>query len=975
MSIWPAMLRRRRAPSDDFVSSQSSTIFGCWGGIAEFFQKAPSEEVQRKEFEQVVSFLSSIPLFKTRLPRSELPKVAMLLEKRERPPGQCIVKQGSPGRGFFLIQSGEAAVITKSTKDGSVRTRAVLQAGDYFGGHTLTADRCNIATVVSRGPSPLVTLSMSRATFEKSGIQQMIRFPKRPAIYDDAETLDSFNRDPISEEEQAFVCDAMQSNTNLRALIGADLPRLKSIARSAVRRDVAKGDVIAKAGEICQEFLIVQSGSFAVEPLKVDAEVVHSKMASRVLRKQSLIRELSRPPLAAGTRSILPIEIKRLASSPVEHAEENMPSTRVERNCSWSCVGGDDSTRSNASMMMSPPARVERYCSWSYVGGDESTKSNAVVNTSPRLAPTAEVSQSTVFYGRNASFGEMSLLYNTRWWSDFKANEDSVVYALGRSDFRRGFRRTNHKRFHEYRELLDEVVALDTLVSSERWELACSASGLVDFKPGEQILEQGKFREARQWYVVFSGSGVMSHMQKDESGELRRIELGVLTRGIHFGERSLLRGDSATQISVDAGEDGMCCLTFDFELTRVLLERLFKVGDDLCPSVFSDIHTWCKTKAKGWQRDASNSTVESKREQGFCKALKLKDLGVVSILGKGSYGVVKLVQNSRHHNKQYALKAVSRKIVMKNHAQRHIKWERELLSMLDSPFIIRLYKTFRDRQYVYFLLEAMLGGNLLELLHCRSEVFTEDVPRGSSAAFYSACLIAGIEHMHERNIVHRDLKPENVFLNLNGYAKLGDLGFARFVLHKTNTLVGTPDYMAPEMIDFPHTHDSSVDWWAIGVVHYELLTGEHPFEDDGLCDQMARLMAIRRSQKSDRLGFPFGFPMVAQDFVRGLLQKLPHRLGAATGAAEVCSHFMYQELGFDWRTFRAQMLPSPCSQAKENAADINSSTDCCESTCSSTAGPSDAPPEISPGRVTLYYDEGEANAATEDDCSDWDLRF
>jgi len=262
--------------------------------------------------------------------------------------------------------------------------------------------------------------------------------------------------------------------------------------------------------------------------------------------------------------------------------------------------------------------------------------------------------------------------------------------------------------------------------------------------------------------------------------------------------------------------------------------------------------------------------------------------------------------------RRYALKSVSKGHVQMQRAERQIVWERELLSMLDSPFVVCLHKTFKDEQHVYFLLEAALGGSLLELLHTNPEALVEhDTPRGSSVAFYAGCIICALEHMHERRIVHRDVKPENVLLDDRGYAKLGDMGFARFVLGKTNTLAGTPDYMAPEMIDLPHAHGVAVDWWALGVLTYELLTGQTPFEDEGISEPMERLLAIRQSQEQRRLAFPFHFPQVVRAFVSQLLQKMPRRLGATGGAAAVREHEIFAALGVGFGALRCRQLPSP----------------------------------------------------------------
>eukprot|EP00913_Durusdinium_trenchii_P030132 g28234.t1 len=270
---------------------------------------------------------------------------------------------------------------------------------------------------------------------------------------------------------------------------------------------------------------------------------------------------------------------------------------------------------------------------------------------------------------------------------------------------------------------------------------------------------------------------------------------------------------------------------------------------------------------------------------------------------------------------RYALKTLSKGYICSQGSQRLVNGEREIMSMTDSEFVIRLHRTFKDTQHVYFLLEAALGGSLIQVVKDHPEVLVQDSPRGCSGAFYAACITAALEHLHERKIVHRcsvedrpgrkwkrkavsgrrilsggfahgqgDIKPENALLDEKGYAKVCDMGFARFVLSKTNTLVGTPDYMAPEVIDFPHTHDRCVDWWALGVLIFEILAGHTPFTDEGVSDPMERLLAIRRSQEQRQFQFPFHFPQVAKSFVKQLCtHKLEDRLGFK-GAQEEDAH-------------------------------------------------------------------------------------
>jgi len=142
--------------------------------------------------------------------------------------------------------------------------------------------------------------------------------------------------------------------------------------------------------------------------------------------------------------------------------------------------------------------------------------------------------------------------------------------------------------------------------------------------------------------------------------------------------------------------------------------------------------------------------------------------------------------------------------------------------MLDHPFILKLHHTYKDSIYVYFLLELALGGELFTFLR-RREKFDEP-----SARFYIASVVLAFEHMHTRSIAYRDLKPENLILDSQGYLKVVDFGLAKVVLDRTWTLCGTPDYLAPEII-LNRGHDKAVDYWALGVLIYELIAGVVPF--------------------------------------------------------------------------------------------------------------------------------------------------
>ena len=173
--------------------------------------------------------------------------------------------------------------------------------------------------------------------------------------------------------------------------------------------------------------------------------------------------------------------------------------------------------------------------------------------------------------------------------------------------------------------------------------------------------------------------------------------------------------------------------------------------------------------------------------------ISLKDLAVVKVLGKGMFGNVFLVVD-RQKQRLYALKTVSRKKIDKYEIQENLILERKILLTLDHVLILKLVKTFKDPKRIYFLTEYVMGSDMFDVLRELNIVSDMD------AKFYTACLILILEYVHDRDIIYRDLKPENVMVDEEGYPKLIDFGISKILNGRTYTIVGTPHYMAPEVI-------------------------------------------------------------------------------------------------------------------------------------------------------------------------------
>lgn len=148
----------------------------------------------------------------------------------------------------------------------------------------------------------------------------------------------------------------------------------------------------------------------------------------------------------------------------------------------------------------------------------------------------------------------------------------------------------------------------------------------------------------------------------------------------------------------------------------------------------------------------------------------------------------------------------------------------KILKLANHPFMVKMHYIFQTKDRIFFIMEFIKGGELYQRL-VKVRRFTEE-----EAKFYAATLIIAIGFLHEKKIIYRDLKPENVLINADGYLKLADFGLAKDMTDKTfaSTFCGTPEYFAPELLK-EAGHNHAVDWWAIGVLIYEMIIGFPPF--------------------------------------------------------------------------------------------------------------------------------------------------
>ncbi|XP_068186788.1 ribosomal protein S6 kinase beta-1-like isoform X4 [Antennarius striatus] len=266
---------------------------------------------------------------------------------------------------------------------------------------------------------------------------------------------------------------------------------------------------------------------------------------------------------------------------------------------------------------------------------------------------------------------------------------------------------------------------------------------------------------------------------------------------------------------------------------------------------------------------------------------------LLKVLGKGGYGKVFQVRkvSGATCGKIFAMKVLKKAMIVRNAKDTaHTKAERNILEEVKHPFIVDLIYAFQTGGKLYLILEYLSGGELFMQLE-REGIFMED-----TACFYLAEISMALGHLHQKGIIYRDLKPENIMLNNNGHVKLTDFGLCKESIHDgtvTHTFCGTIEYMAPEIL-MRSGHNRAVDWWSLGALMYDMLTGAPPFTGENRKKTIDKILKCK-------LSLPPYLTQEARDLLKKLLKRNASlRLGAGPGdAAEVQAHLFFRHTNWD----------------------------------------------------------------------------
>lgn len=356
---------------------------------------------------------------------------------------------------------------------------------------------------------------------------------------------------------------------------------------------------------------------------------------------------------------------------------------------------------------------------------------------------------------------------------------------------------------------------------------------------------------AEHFFLIEQGTVSVTVPDPAGAREVRRLQMGD-----YFGERALLRSE-VRSASCTASEE-----THVLRLTKHLFVAIL-----------------------GTFRNMLEQRIVLQDE-----TVEFADLLCEAVVGRGTFGTVKLVRHRHKPELEYALKCVKRKHVIEMNQQVAMQIERRVLAECFHPCIVQFIKSFKDRSNVYFLTEFLGGGDLFFAIRALG-LLTKN-----HCQFFAASVIMAIDFLHKRGYMYRDLKPENILLDREGYLKLVDFGCCDNTKLISTTLVGTPEYLAPEVI-LGKGYSRLVDWWAMGVVMYEFICGPLPFvaESD---DQLELFRQILQAELK--------FPRWVRDpsaigILSNFLERTPQlRLGASKkGIEEIKQHPYFQGYSYD----------------------------------------------------------------------------
>jgi len=309
--------------------------------------------------------------------------------------------------------------------------------------------------------------------------------------------------------------------------------------------------------------------------------------------------------------------------------------------------------------------------------------------------------------------------------------------------------------------------------------------------------------------------------------------------------------------------------------------------------------------------NGSSSNSEKNHEQQ--KKVTADDFKQLKVIGRGGFGRVLLVEK-KDTKQVYAMKILKKGVIAARGEVEHTRTEKSVLSKLDHPFLAKLHWSFQSEENLYFIMDFINGGELFHHLAIEKR-FSED-----RAKFYAAEIVSGMEYLHASGVIYRDLKPENLLLSHKGHIVMTDFGLSKEGLFNDNartaTFCGTPEYLAPEIIK-GDDYTKAIDWWSVGTLVYEMLTGLPPFYTDDEENMYHKIMTAEIDFSKQY------FSNEAQDIIRRFLNRDP--LLRLQDPKEIKQHPWFREI--DWEGLERLEVTPPFVPTVKSADDVRNIDD------------------------------------------------
>lgn len=371
----------------------------------------------------------------------------------------------------------------------------------------------------------------------------------------------------------------------------------------------------------------------------------------------------------------------------------------------------------------------------------------------------------------------------------------------------------------------------------------------------------------------------------------------------------------------DRKADGLVVETFGRRIEKLLQEKYVH----LCGQIEDekvDSYNGMADEESSIDDDTVRSLRASPINPGFKDRTSIEDFEIIKPISRGAFGRVFLARK-RATGDLFAIKVLKKADMICKNAVESILAERNILISVRNPFVVRFFYSFTCRENLYLVMEYLNGGDLFSLLR-NLGCLDEDMAR-----VYIAELVLALEYLHSLNVIHRDLKPDNLLIGQDGHIKLTDFGLSRVglinstedlsapaaignngfrgddesskpenhvkkELRRQNSVVGTPDYLAPEIL-LGMGHGATADWWSVGIILYELLVGIPPF--NAACPQDIFDNIMNRNIPWPKVPEEIGSE--AYDLINKLLTENPVQRLGATGAGEVKEHPFFKDINWD----------------------------------------------------------------------------